>query len=219
MEIGNKVLGFKPKDTPLQYVQEFIGRVGYIDAVQGVNVRVNYGSGDSWWYLGEEVAKHIVADDYEEGNQKVKFKKFHPDAKLPQKMTEGAACMDVFATEIEKVEDDYYICKLGFGITPPKGHKVVLVPRSSLTKTRWMIINTPCQGDEDFYHEYQLRFRAFPRGIMHGDVQHLYYDEFPFKVGERIGQIFIEKVLDFEWVEVDELKETSRLGGYGSTSK
>ena len=27
MEIGDKVLGFKPKDTDLNYVKEFVGRV------------------------------------------------------------------------------------------------------------------------------------------------------------------------------------------------
>jgi dUTP pyrophosphatase len=148
---------------------------------------------------------------------KVKIKKFRDNAQLPQKMTEGAACFDVFASDIEKVEEDYYICKLGIGLTPPKGYKVVLVPRSSLTKTRWMIINTPAQGDEDFYHEYQLRFRAFPGGLI-WNTNDLYYEEFPFKVGDRIGQMFIEKVIDFEFEEVDELIVTDRLGGYGSTN-
>lgn len=215
--LGDEVYGFDCGSlnmTPEMY--EVLGKVGVVVAVVKEHIKLKFfdDTDQTWWYPREEAENHLV-DKFQ---NKVQFKKFHQNAKLPQKMTEGAACMDVFATEIEKVEDDYYICKLGIGVTPPKGHKVVLVPRSSLTKTRWMIINTPCQGDEDFYHEYQLRFRAFPRGIMHGDVQHLYYDEFPFKVGERIGQIFIEKVLDFEWVEVDELKETSRLGGYGSTN-
>lgn len=157
---------------------------------------------------------------------------------LPVQSTEKAACHDVFARKIEKVADDFYIVYIGFAVTPPKGHKIVLVPRSSLTKTTWLVQNSPGQGDEDYVNEYQYRFRAIPTGVEmvkkdgewvkdgYGNeistpysVPKLTYDDFPFKEGERIGQIYLEKVLPIKWKQVEQLKTTNRIGGFGSTGK
>jgi dUTP pyrophosphatase len=148
---------------------------------------------------------------------KVKIKKFRDNAQVPQKMTEGAACFDVFASEIEWFsKEGFTICKLGVGMTPPKGYKIVFVPRSSITKYNWVLQNSPFQGDEDFIGEYQLRFRCLPR--YNADRDRFQYEDFPYKVGDRIGQMFIEQVIDFEFEEVDELTVTERgEGGFGSS--
>jgi len=149
----------------------------------------------------------------------VKIKKLHENAVIPKKATELAAGHDVTVTEIIQEADDFVICKLGFALTPPPGYKVVLVPRSSLTKTKWILQNSPGQGDEDYRGEYQFRFRAIPIGVntkMSGYT--LQYSDFPYELGDRIGQMFIEKVIDFEFQEVGELSATERnTGGYGST--
>ena len=150
---------------------------------------------------------------------KVKIKKIHKNAVLPKQATELAAGHDVIATEIIQEADDFVVCKLGFALTPPPGYKVVLVPRSSLTKTKWILQNSPGQGDEDYTGEYQYRFRCIPSGVntkMSGYT--LSYDEFPYKVGDRIGQIFLEEVIKFEFEEVAELSNTERgTGSFGST--
>ena len=150
---------------------------------------------------------------------KVKIKKIHKDAVLPEQATELAAGHDVVATEIIQEADDFVVCKLGFALTPPPGYKVVLVPRSSLTKTKWILQNSPGQGDEDFTGEYQYRFRCIPSGVntkMSGYT--LSYDKFPYNVGDRIGQIFLDDVIKFEFEEVSELSSTERgEGGFGST--
>lgn len=156
---------------------------------------------------------------------KVKIKKLHKNAVIPKKATNLAAGYDVVVTEIEKVSDDFVICKLGFALTPPSGYKVVLVPRSSLTKTRWILQNSPGQGDEDYTGEYQFRFRAIPENVEQkgGDYGssiywELEYPLFPYVIGDRIGQIFIEKVIDITFEEVNELSETERgSGGFGSS--
>lgn len=147
----------------------------------------------------------------------VKIKKLHENAVIPKKATELAAGHDVTVTEIIQEADDFVICKLGFALTPPPGYKVVLVPRSSLTKTKWILQNSPGQGDEDYRGEYQFRFRALPSTAKYNNGT-LIYQDFPYKVGDRIGQMFIEKVIDFEFEEVEELSVTERnTGGYGST--
>jgi dUTP pyrophosphatase len=152
---------------------------------------------------------------------RIKIKKCHPDAAIPQKATQLAAGHDVTVTEIIQEAEDFVVCKLGFALTPPPGYKVVLVPRSSLTKTKWILQNSPGQGDEDYTGEYQYRFRCIPSGVntkMSGYT--LSYDEFPYKVGDRIGQIFLEEVIKFEFEEVSELSNTERgVGGFGHTGR
>lgn len=154
---------------------------------------------------------------------KVKIKKLRDNATIPKQATKFAAGWDVTAAKVEQVEDDLVICYLGFGLDIPEGYKLVLVPRSSLTKTKWILQNSPGQGDSDYKGEYQYRFRALP--IKTNESRNPFevsfsisYPEFPYKEGDRIGQVFLEKVLPIEFEEVEELTQTERgEGGFGST--
>lgn len=155
---------------------------------------------------------------------KVKFKKIRENAIIPTRADEFAGGWDVTASEIEKVSADFYICKLGFALELPKGYKLTLVPRSSITKTHWIIQNSPGLGDENYRGEYQLRFRGIPitttPTLDSGYSHALSYEKFPFSVGDRVGQIYLEEVIPIEFEEVAELSETDRGdGGFGSTNK
>lgn len=155
---------------------------------------------------------------------KIKIKKLHPDAKIPKRSDEGCGGWDVTCTEIIKESDDFYICKLGLKMQPENpNYKITLVPRSSLTKTHWIQQNSPGLGDYSYTGEYQYRFRAIPTGIHVSEVRSkpkLIYPEFPFKVGDRIGQIYLEEVIPIEFDEDSELIETERgSNGFGSTGK
>ena len=162
----------------------------------------------------------------------VKIKRLHKDAVIPKQATELAGGWDVVATEIIQEANDFVICKLGFSLQPPPNYKITLVPRSSLTKTKWILQNSPGLGDADFVGEYQYRFRALPVYFgykwskdeyghsYHDGTDQLLYPEFPFKSGDRIGQIYLEEVIPIEFIEADELSSTERgSGGYGSTNK
>ena len=158
---------------------------------------------------------------------KVKIKKLSDKAVIPKQASELAGGWDVIATEIIQESDDFVICKLGFSLQPPNNYKVTLVPRSSLTKTKWILQNSPGLGDPDYLGEYQYRFRALPYGFdlrefkggeFTGNTNVLKYTVFPFNVGDRIGQIYLEEIIPIEFEEVEELSETERgVGGYGST--
>jgi len=153
---------------------------------------------------------------------KIRIKKVHPNAQIPIRADEFCGGWDVFCTEIIKESDDFYICKLGLKMQPENpNYKITLVPRSSLTKTKWIQQNSPGLGDYSFTGEYQYRFRALPENVkkerdsMWG--YSIIYPEFPFKVGDRIGQIYLEEVIPIEWID-DELVETERgEGGFGSS--
>lgn len=171
---------------------------------------------------------------------KLKIELVHPNAKIPVKATSKAACWDVFAADIIEQSANFYIVDLGFKLQPPPGYKVVLVPRSSITNTYLIQQNSPGQGDEDYRGTYQYRFRIIPSGIMDipkekwGIIIHepitgkliepfpittLSYTPFPYNIGDRIGQIYLEKVHEFD-LEECKLDETIRgEGGFGSTGK
>ena len=155
----------------------------------------------------------------------VKIKKLHKNAVIPKQATKLAGGWDVTVTDIEQVEEDFVICKLGFALDLPEGYKLTLVPRSSLTKTKWILQNSPGLGDADYKGEYQYRFRALPNGIevhknKYDTLIGLSYPEFPYKEGDRIGQVYLEEVIPIEFEEVEELTSSERgEGGFGSTDK
>lgn len=147
---------------------------------------------------------------------KLKIKLEHPNAKMPVKATDNAACWDVFAADIRQETDDLYIVDLGFKLQPPKGYKVVLVPRSSITKSMAVMQNSPGQGDGDYRGTYQLRFRMLPVPFELGII----YESLPYTIDDRVGQIYLEKVNEFILEESDSLDDTERgSGGFGSTGK
>lgn len=147
----------------------------------------------------------------------IKFLKLNENAVVPHQATEFAGGWDVVAAEIIKESRNYVRVKLGFALSFPSNYKLTLVPRSSITKTNWIISNSPCLGDSDYTNEYELRFRAIPTGV---DVDGLLmYDDFPFDVSDRVGQCYLEEVIPINFINVSEIDKTNRIGGYGSTGK
>ena len=137
----------------------------------------------------------------------VKFKKLNADAKLPVKGSLDAACFDVYATSIEKSGPGKITIGLGFATEIPQGYKGVVVPRSNLTKHHWIISNSPGQIDADYRGEWKIVFTSTRENTM-----------FPYNVGERVAQIFFEKVEIAQFIEVDSLDDSFRgEGGFGST--
>jgi dUTP pyrophosphatase len=141
--------------------------------------------------------------------------------KEPVRSTEQAGAWDVFVTEVVKESDDCYVAKLGFKAEFSSDYKLIIAPRSSITKTKWNIQNTPGIGDADFRGEYSIRFRAFPQGVLfnsRSENWELYYPEFPYKVGDRCAQIFFQKRVDAHFFQTEFLNQTQRgEGAYGST--
>lgn len=150
----------------------------------------------------------------------VKIVKIYEDSRLPVKATEGATAYDIFCHRLEKLEDGTVICYTGIKMTPPKGYAIKIEPRSSLTKYPFVIGNSPGRGDEDFTGEYQIRFKPITL-LKLGSLYSLAKDimnNFPYKKGDRIAQISLEKVNPITFILVDDLVETKRgEGGFGST--
>jgi dUTP pyrophosphatase len=143
---------------------------------------------------------------------KVKFKKLNADAKLPVKGSLEAACYDVYAHSITETNGKVKV-GLGFKTEIPKGYKGIIVPRSNLTKHYWVLNHSFGVIDSDYRGEWMAIFTS-----IYGAPFLNEYQPFPYKIGERVAQIYFEKVLDVEFEEVEHLDSSERgEGGFGST--
>ena len=145
----------------------------------------------------------------------INFKKLYINSELPRKGSEEAACYDVIAHSIEfDYINDLVKVSLGFATELPRGYKACIVPRSSLSKFPFIIPNSPGQIDSDYRGEWVIKFRYL-------NPTHKPLDEvFPYEEGDRVAQMWVEKVTEFEIEEIPILSETERgEGGFGSTGK
>ena len=165
---------------------------------------------------------------------KVKVKKFHKDATLPYKTHEEDFCYDCVAVSEEEIAPNVW--KYGLGLAFQIERLPVFIgselfsnagkdywfdfrlsdinlsidarPRSSVWKTGMVLSN--CEGTIDELYT--------------GQVSAVFYHIMPdmprYKVGDRVCQIKLGFTLPMDFVEVEELNETSRGdGAYGSTGK
>ena len=119
--------------------------------------------------------------------------------------------------ELIEVETDMYTlkslerigCPLGFSTAIPKGYYFKVVPRSGLALWDGLsIVNSPGTIDAGYRNEWMAV------------VINLSNKEVTLKKGERICQLILSKMYDYNFIETDELPESERgLGGFGSTGK
>jgi len=138
----------------------------------------------------------------------VKFKKKDAETKLPVKGSLFAAAYDVYVHSIDAPEAGVMVYNLGFSTDIPVGYRGVLVPRSNLSKTKWIMANSIGIIDADYRGEWMMKLRSTSNNVLIP----------PYEIGERCAQIYFEKVLEVEFEEVDDLSNTERgEGGFGST--
>lgn len=142
----------------------------------------------------------------------LRWKKLHPDAKIPAHQTAGAACFDLHA----RVDQDFIMKKGTSGIIPtglaveiPPGYEMQIRARSGLAaKHGFTLVNGIGTIDSDY------------RGELKVIATLVQDDELVVKDGDRIAQALIAPVLLVEHQEADELTDTARGdGGLGSTNK
>ena len=147
---------------------------------------------------------------------------------LPTYQTDGAACCDLHIKSIE-IKDYRIICHTGLHVALPEGYEMEIRPRSSLTKTRLIIANSPGTVDADYRGEILVIFEGIDNIMFHtyynnylnnGTLNDLY---FPYGIGDRCAQLLIRRYEKITWCEVGSLAnlgETKRgFGGHGSTGK
>lgn len=129
---------------------------------------------------------------------------------LPNYETVGSAGMDLRANLTESLilqPLERAIVKTGLFIELPVGFEAQVRPRSGLAAKKGItVLNSPGTVDADY------------RGEIGVILVNLSNEAFTIENGERIAQLVIARHERAEWVEVEELSETSRgAGGFGST--
>jgi len=99
------------------------------------------------------------------------------------------------------------IVKTGLFLELPIGYEAQVRPRSGLAAKKGItVLNSPGTVDADY------------RGEVGVILVNLSNEPFVIENGERIAQLIIAKHERAEWIEVQELSETTRgEGGFGST--
>jgi dUTP pyrophosphatase len=139
---------------------------------------------------------------------KLKIKICREGAKLPTKGTPGSAGLDIYATEDITVRSgDITEILTGLTMEIPAGYFGLLATRSSMGR-RGVRIAAGCNiVDSDYRGEVLVYLRN----------DGLY--EWQIHKGDRVAQLVIAPYLPMIPVEVEELSETDRKGGFGSTGK
>ena len=159
----------------------------------------------------------------------IKFRKLHPDAKLPRRGSNGAAGYDLYAADLEYC-GDIAMFHTGIAVEIPDGYFGGIYPRSSgcfqcLRMYGTMIV------DSDFRGEILIPFFNKYRAVDTYEMEYLRTEWLKSKgrnpalvnsyfVGDRIAQLVVQPCVSFEPVWAETLSETARgTGGYGSTGR
>lgn len=133
-----------------------------------------------------------------------------PGATLPAYQTEGAAGLDLCASEGFSLEPfERRLVPTGLKIAIPNGYEAQVRPRSGLAlKHGVTMVNTPGTIDSDY------------RGEIAVLMINLGQKSVSFEAGERIAQLVIAPVARAVLRTVAELDDTQRgEGGFGSTGQ
>ena len=139
---------------------------------------------------------------------KVPIRRFDKELPLPEYKTAGAAAMDCYVREGTTIAPGAVeIVPLNMAIQPPRGHFVLMAPRSSMFKRGLKMANDVGIFDEDYCgnnDEYRLVLHNFTK------------EPVTVEKGDRLAQIIVLPFDRVEWEEVDSLKNENR-GGLGTT--
>jgi|688.fasta_scaffold04245_19 dUTP pyrophosphatase len=129
---------------------------------------------------------------------------------IPVRATKGSLGLDLKA----KLESDEIVLnpletvkiKAGFSIAIPDGYHAKIVSRSGMSSKGIIVTNAPGIIDSDYRSDICVLLTNIGK--------------FPYKIENksRIAQMFFEKNIDTEFVQVTSLNDTERgTGGFGST--
>lgn len=147
----------------------------------------------------------------------IKFKRLHPDAILPRRMTAGAIGLDVSAFLLSESGRPNKLMlpprmtrnvPTGLLIEPPPGHFIIVCSRSGLAMHSVVVANAPGIIDPDYRGE--LMVLLFNGGIEAQWIEH----------EQRIAQIVLLPAVHATPTITTELSSSERgTAGFGSTGK
>lgn len=140
---------------------------------------------------------------------KIQFKKLNPQAQKPKFGKPGDAGADLVATSIDFTRENQVVYGTGLAVEIPEGMVGLVFPRSSVRNYNLAMSNSVGVIDSGYRGEIMVTFNV---------TEHDLDFTTKYNVGDRIAQLVIMPVPLAQFVEVNELSETSRgTDGHGST--
>ena len=136
----------------------------------------------------------------------VYIKKLEESAAVPTRATDTDAGYDLYSTNDGTIPaGGRKVVSTGIAIAIPPPYYGRVAPRSGLAVKKGIDV---LAGVID----------AGYRGEVGVVLQNLSDEDYSFKKGDRVAQLILEQSNTIDWVELDELKESTRSdGGFGST--
>lgn len=149
----------------------------------------------------------------------VKFQRLNKNAVIPfKKHPVEDACYDLIATSYRYNPDkDRFEYGLGFATEFSSDWEAEIRPRSTNTKKEVYIPNAPGTIDSNYRGEWLVFFKhrvpfemLFPTGDRELNILEMENELAPYKIGEAVAQVKFNRVEHVNWIEVEELSDTSR---------
>jgi hypothetical protein len=135
----------------------------------------------------------------------VQFTRTHSNAVIPSKGTNMSIGYDLTAVEVyKKLSEKTTLFNTGIKVVPPEGYYTEILPRSSLSKTGYMLSNSVGVIDPDFSDNLLIALTKIDDSMP--DIQ------LPF----TRCQLVLRKCDFFNMKEVSNITDTGR-GSFGST--
>lgn len=139
------------------------------------------------------------------------MKRLDPGLPLPSYAHEGDAGIDLHAREdgVVKAGGGRLLMPTGIAVAIPRGHAGFVLPRSgSALKHGLTAANSPGLIDSLYRGELKVI-------LLNTDPEH----DYEIKRGDRIAQLVVQRVEEVQWVEVDDLDDNDRGGGFGHSGR
>lgn len=139
--------------------------------------------------------------------QTIKCVKTDPEARLPSRAHDSDVGLDLTAIRVHKrVRNGVILYDTGIAVSPPAGYYLEILPRSSISKTGWMLANSVGTIDPGYTGNLYIALIK-----VDDDAQEL---DLPFCK----FQLVTRKAYRPKVEERETLQETERgSGGFGST--
>jgi len=144
--------------------------------------------------------------------RELRFKRLHPDARLPRRSRAHDAGLDLHALVRQTLAaGERTLVRTGLAVEIPAGYAGLIVPRSGLAAHHGItIVNAPGLIDAGY------------RGELGVILLNTSSEDFEIEPGERIAQLVITPVAMPQPVEADELAPSGDgrgAGGFGSSGR
>jgi dUTP pyrophosphatase len=142
----------------------------------------------------------------------IQFRRIDAKAEVPRKAHADDACFDLYSSSYVNIyPGTTAVISTGFEIALPKGYAGLVCSRSGLAaKHRVFVLNAPGMIDAGYRGELKV--------ILYNASKHSVFQVDP---GDRVAQLFLQKVPPAACVEVKDFADatTRGAGGFGSSGK